>query len=221
MKTSILGTDLLLLFVIISCTVKGNPPPELQPEWERIYVKDVGSFDLPPTMEIQKGKYKELSNDFKRERLIDEVDIVAQQKGLNEFGKEGYKRYARIMFDTDIDLPGTFYDLYFSINQFKMTEINELNSLYLQSTNDSFIGTGLKVIEWHPLKIEKINEMSCIHLSYIRQLNDNPLVLVHIYMFHNNNMMHSLTMSYRLSESDYWKDDFNTALKSFRITNVK
>jgi hypothetical protein len=38
--------------------------------WERIYIKNVGSFDLPPTMEVQKGKYKEFVDEIKKDKRI-------------------------------------------------------------------------------------------------------------------------------------------------------
>jgi uncharacterized protein Usg len=91
----------------------------------------------------------------------------------------------------------------------------------MQQTQQSFRGTGLKLVEWYPLKMEKINGMSCIHISYKRQLQDSPFVLVHTYIFHNNDRGHTFTLSYRLSEIEYWQSDFDAILKSFRITNIR
>ena len=54
-----------------------------------------------------------------------------------------------------------------------------------------------------------------------RQLNNNPYVIVHVYCFHNYDREHTLTLSYRLSEENYWKSDFAKILNSFRITNIK
>ncbi|MDR1346951.1 MAG: hypothetical protein LBJ63_00755 [Prevotellaceae bacterium] len=79
---------------------------------------------------------------------------------------------------------------------------------------------NIKIIEWYHLKIEVINGMSCIHISYQRQLKDNAFVLVQTYIFHNYDRMHSLTLSYRLSEENYWKSDFTKILNNFRITNI-
>ena len=211
----------ILFWAFQFCFAQTLPPPTVPIGWERIYIKNVGSFDLPPTMEVQKGKYKEFVDEIKKIKGFDATQLTAQQKGLNEFGKEGFEKYARVMVETTFGSVGDFEKLNFNIATYTQADISELNTTYKQQIQQSFIGTGLKLIEWYPLKLEKVNGMSCIHISYKRQLQDKPFVLVHIYYFHNNDRMHSLTLSYRLSEVDYWKSDYATILKSFRITNIR
>jgi len=203
------------------CFAQSLPPLTVPTGWERIYIKNVGSFDLPPTMEIQAGKYKKMQNEIYKRMEYDVPQLVAQQKGLNEFRKEGFEKYARVMVGTTLGSVGDFEKLNFNITQYTQADILDLNSTYKQQIQQSFLGTGLKLIEWYPLKIEKVNGMSCIHISYRRQLQDKPLVLVHMYIFHNNDRMHTFTLSYRISEVDYWKSDYATVLKSFRITNTR
>ncbi len=218
MKTKIVLVLALTLILIEHCFGQTSTTPN---GWEKIYIKNIGSFDLPPTMEIQKGKYKEFIDEVKKIKGYDATQITAQQKGLNEFGKEGFEKYARVMVETTFGSAGDFEKLNFNLAPYTQMDISELNSTYKLQIQQSFIGTGLKLIEWYPLKLEKVNGMSCIHISYKRQLQDKPFVLVHIYYFHNNDRMHSLTLSYRLSELDYWKSDYATILKSFRITNIR
>jgi hypothetical protein len=217
-----LTSILTLLFCAVQfCFAQTLPLPTVPTGWERIYIKNVGNFDLPPTMAIQAGKYKQMQNEFYKRMEYDVPQLVAQQKGLNEFSKEGFEKYARIMVETTLGSVGDFEKINFNINQYTQADILELSSTYKQQIQQSFLGTGIKLIEWYPLKLEKVNGMSCIHISYKRQLQDKPFVLVHIYYFHNNDRMHSLTLSYRLSEVDYWKSDYATILKSFRITNIR
>lgn len=196
-------------------------PPPLPTGWERIYIKNVGSFDLPSTMEVQRGKYREFVDEIKKIKGFDASQLTAQQKGLNEFGKEGFEKYARVMVETTFGSAGDFEKFNFNLAKITQADIAELNTIYKQQIQQSFLGTGLKLIEWYPVKVEKVNGVSCFHISYKRQLQDNPIVLVNIYYFHNNDRMHNLTLSYRLSEADYWKLDFATILKSFRITNIR
>ncbi|MDR0983364.1 MAG: hypothetical protein LBM07_09030 [Culturomica sp.] len=217
-------TSFLILFSILiiqSSFGQASSPPPLPTGWERIYIKNVGSFYLPPTMEVQKGKYKEFVDEIKKIKGIDASQLTAQQKGLNEFGKEGFEKYARVMVETTFGSPGDFEKFNFNLAEITQADIAELGTIYKQQIQQSFLGTGLKLIEWYSLKVEKINGVSCIHISYKRQLQDEPFVLVHIYSFHNNDRVHNLTLSYRLSEADYWKADFATILKSFRITNIR
>ena len=60
--------------------------------------------------------------------------------------------------------------------------------------------------------------MSALLISYKRQLNDKPYVHVEAYKFFDDDKVHSLTLSYRISEKKLWEDNLNLILKSFRIT---
>jgi len=216
-------TSLLLFFPIIVCLSQTIPQqlPKLQDGWQRIYVKNLGSFDLPPTMEVQKGKYKEYIDDLNKKRGYDANQLVAQQKGLNSFENNGFKKYARVMLETTIKSPGDYSKLDFNILTISQSDIQELNITFKQQIEQGFIGSDLKLIEWYPLKIEKANGMSCLHIRYKRQLKNEPLVLVNTYIFQNNDRMHTLTLSYRLSDVGFWKVNYDSILKSFRITNIK
>jgi curved DNA-binding protein CbpA len=209
-------------------TVLPFPLSLLIENWKRIYLEGIGTIDIPQTMEVQSGIYKEINDSIKPELMKfmgfvsnPKYDLIVQQKGLNDLESSAYQRYARVMLDTDIGKTGDFDTLYFDINEYSAADIRELNNVFHSSMNSSFSGTGLKLVSWFPLKIEKINGMSCIHISYTRQLGNNPEVFVDIYKFQNVDKMHSLTLSYRLNENDYWSSDFDIILKSFRIEIIK
>lgn len=208
-------------FVAQSSVGQVSPTPSIPAGWTRIYIKNLGSFDLPPTMEVQKGKYKEYVDEARKIKGFDAPQITAQQKGLNEMGQKGFEKYARVILETTFGSSGDFEKLNFDIINIKQADVSELNLFYKQQIQESFSGTGLKLIEWYPIKVEKVNNYSCIHVSYKRQLHDEPFVLVHIYYFQNYDRMHSMTLSYRVSETDYWKADYSTILKSFRINNIR
>src|SRR5690554_3362063 len=160
---------LLFIFILAIqfCFAQTSSLPTLPSGWERIYIKNVGSFDLPPTMEVQKGKYKEFIDELKKIKGFDATQLTAQQKGLNEFGKEGFEKYARVMIETTFGSQGDFEKLNFNISEYTQADISEMNTIYKQQIQQIFYGTGLKLIEWYPLKLEKVNGMSCIHISYI------------------------------------------------------
>jgi hypothetical protein len=125
------------------------------------------------------------------------------------------------LVETQIGNFGDFQPLSFNITTVTAAEINELNLNVKQKTISDLASIGHTMIEWYPLKVKKVNGLPCIHVSYRRQLGTNPIVLVNYYIFQNNDRMHSLTLSYRVSESGIWKTDFDRILASFRITNVK
>lgn len=210
-----------MLFLVQIYTAQSLSLPSVTTGWERIYVKNFGSFDLPPTMEVQKGTYKENADEIKKLNGIDASQIIAQQKGLNKNNEEGFEKYGRVLFKTTYGQIGDFETLNFNITQYTQSDILELDSFFEKQFKLSVLGTKLKIIEWYPLKIEKINEMSCFHMSYKRQLDNNPFVLVHIYSFHNNDRMHTFTLSYRISELDYWESDFEKIIKSVNVSDIR
>jgi len=73
---------LVSILAIQFCFAQTIPLPTLPSGWERIFIKNVGSFDLPPTMEVQNGKYKEFIDELKKIKGYDATQITAQQKGL-------------------------------------------------------------------------------------------------------------------------------------------
>ena len=71
----------ILLFILTFSTSlitlvcgQGISPPTLISGWERIYIKNTGYFDLPPTMEVQKGKYKEIADENRKRAAI--INVV-------------------------------------------------------------------------------------------------------------------------------------------------
>jgi uncharacterized protein Usg len=139
---------------------------------------------------------------------------------LNAYSSETFKHYVRVILETQVGKLGEFEKLNFNTSKITTAEINELNQFFKEKTTSDLNSIHQNIISWYPLKIEKINGMSCLHVSYQRRLNDNPIVLVNTYIFQNYDRIHSLTLSYRINETDIWKDDLDIILKSFRITNT-
>jgi curved DNA-binding protein CbpA len=213
---------------VLEETVLPLPIPLPFEDWKRIYIDGIGTIDIPPTMEVQSGIYKEIIDPLKPELVKSmgiksnpNYDIIIQQKGLNDLESTGFQKYARVMINTDIGNIGDFDTLYFNINEYTATDVKEVNDLFQSSVKSSMAGTGLKIINWFPLRLENVNGMSCIHISYTRQLNNNPMVFVNIYKFQNVDRMYTLTLSYRQSEEEYWSNDYEIILNSFRIEDIK
>jgi hypothetical protein len=172
-------------------------------------------------MEVQSGTYQEIMNSYYNRLEVDAPQLVFQQKGLNNNTTSSFQNYGRVLLETQIGSYGDFQPLSFNIATVTSTEISDLNWNFKQKTMSDLASIGHILIEWYPLKVKKVNGMPCIHVSYKRQLGTNPVVLVNYYIFQNNDRMHSLTLSYRISETALWKTNFDRILTSFRITNVK
>jgi len=200
---------------------QSDPMPILNDNWERIIIENVGSFDIPPTMELQDGPYKLNKNLLINTLSMNQMtsQIIVQQKELNNFSNDSFSRYARVMFKTETGSRDKGLFLNMDILRFSKDNISTLNDVYKDATQSELSSTGMKLLEWYPLKVEKINEMSCIHISYKRQMGNNQPVIVHNYLFFNYDYEHTFIMSYRENEKDYWENDFNIILNSLRIRN--
>lgn len=214
----------VLLLLITCCSVAQtwplatSSPPK---DWKRIYVKNIGSIDIPPIMEVQAGQYKEFVDERNKIRGYDTHRIVIQQRGLNDIEDKSLQKYARVIIETEVGSPGDYERLNFNISDISREDIKALNSQFKNQLIAEFNGTPLKLVEWYDLKVEKVNGMSCLHINFKRQGAYKTDVLVNMYIFQNHDRLHRLTLSYRLSEQGYWQPHFPSILSSFRITNVK
>lgn len=207
---------------------KPIPAPLEDPEkgWKRIEMADIGSIDLAPELEIQGGEYKEFNAKL-RDKMgqylkvdFSQPKLTLQPKGVNEFNEQSLKKYIRIMVET---IPGNKGDFDKITEQIKVSdnELSELNADLKSQIIQSFQGTALKLIEWYPTEIVKLNNMSAIKISYKRQLKDQPYVMVEIFRIQNSDRMHSLTVSYREQEKNLWLPIIKKIKESYRITNIK
>ncbi|MDB5274163.1 MAG: hypothetical protein JWO58_2530 [Chitinophagaceae bacterium] len=217
-------TDVPSLIVNLFNTPQKLPRPFLNLEtgWQRLYIDNCGSIDIPPTMEIQSSKYR--NTEYYKKAMqaieIDTTQFIIQQKGLNEHESDALNKYARIIIETTLGNEGQYERLTFDISTISQEEIIELDKILKEQTLTDG-GEAFKLIEWNPVKVERINGMACVHANYKRKFNDAPIVWVHVYMFQNYSMVNKLTLSYRISESTYWESDFERILKSFRILKIK
>ena len=197
-----------------------------QIEFENYSLSGIGSISIPNTMELQSGKYKEIHDKLEvkvAEKFKYEITgnaIVFQQKGLNELEKKSFTSYARIMLDTDIGSPGDYQKATTKIAP-TSNEIKELSSDLKTQVIDGFKGTQLKLIDWYGCSFVIINGKQCLKVSYKRQLGSNPEVHVDLYRFQNNDRMHTLTISYRVSDTETVKPIFTKVFNSFKLTNIR
>ena len=195
-------------------------------DFEKVKLTNIGHISIPKNMELQSGDYRKISDKFNEKKAIKygyEVasnKIVFQQKGLNELEKDGFSSYARIILETYVEKYGAFDKLTtnYSVTQ---TELRELNNDIRREIQIAFNKVGMRMIKWHSVSIEKINGISALKISYSRQLENNPSVLVNAYQFQNNDRIHKLTLSYRESDRAIWQPLFKEVLNSFTITNIR
>jgi hypothetical protein len=216
---AILAAFTFLISLSASCQI--SPLPSVPDNWTRLIIKDIGNIDLPPTLELQNGNYKAYNESFYTIMEVDAPEIVAQQVGLNDLTKAGISKYARVLINTTIGADQEFEPLFFDINSISAKELAEINHTMRSEIETQFVANGVRLVQWFPVTLEKLNGMSCMHMCFRRQIEDKPIVIVDSYLFFNNDRRHKLTLSYRESEAYLWEADFLRILESFRITKIR
>lgn len=188
-------------------------------DWTKYDIKGFGEIKIPPDMEIQTGKYKELSDKFREINGFKEPQIVFQQKGMNDFKDDAKSSYARVMLKTIIKKKGDFGTLHnFPVSY---QELRDADESFEEQMKAGLKKQNITITEWYPLNYSVVNGMSSILVSYKRQLGNNPEAIVQLYQLHNNDRMHSITLSYRITEKDKWEPLLKKVLKSIIINEIK
>jgi hypothetical protein len=207
------GISILTLFILSStCIAKQIHLKEVLPNgWQRFEISEIGLIDIPPTIELQdKEKNPILS-------AANQDAIYFQQKGLNDFSKDAFKTYVRVILENQYVNPG---------------EVETLDSRYYLSSEELFeLGNILKpqfknqftrIIKWYPIELVDVNNIRALKIHYTRVGNskDKLPVDVKIYKFQNYDRIHSLTLAYKLQDKK-WNNILDKILKSFKITNKR
>ena len=189
-------------------------------------LRNIGQISIPSTLELRSGNFSKLMEPVKQKiekqyRIqINDDRIVFQQKGLNQFSEKGTSDYVRVIIETDYASPGS-YEKSASTMTLNQAEIAELNNVMKNQIEQSFAGTGLKLIKWNGVSVNRINGQIFLKFSYVRQLNNNPNVVVNIYQFHNNDRAYTITTSFRQTQASQWIPAMNKVIGSFIITNKR
>ncbi len=205
---------------IFTLPIKSN---EIETGWQRVFIKDTFCIDIPRTMVVKDKFFYPLIETLNKSLIVfDSIStiIIGQNNQLLEDSLKN-RMYSTIIFYTTHAKQNDFQLINFDVNKMSKEEIDIIEKTLKDFTLDGFKEPNKRLIEWYPFKVEIINGMSCYHVSYLRQILDEPLVFVDNYWFPNNNKIHTLVMSYRLSERNFWSKDLKKSLESFRILNIE
>lgn len=190
--------------------------------YEEIKLTGIGSISIPSIMELQSGVYKEFSDEVSKELGFDVSGVIIyQQAGRNNLFKKS-STYARLMIEETSGKAGE----YSSLSSKLVVTPKELKLLNTQSKNEltnqfQSSGIGMKLIRWDGVSVDKISSFDVLKTAYLRQLNDNPAVYVELYYIENYDRQYTLTLSYRVEDSDIWKDVLDKVKNSFKIINIQ
>lgn len=193
-----------------------NLPP-VQTGWQRRAIPNIGSIDYPmDSMEEQNRAWRQSGQDLEKASgspITPDDTVIIQQQGLT--------RYARIMIGEVLGTSGEFPKLT-ARNYVSQNELKDFTAQISRKLQNDFLKIpGMKLLEVYPASLRDINGMQALTISYRRQLDSNPSVLVWEYRFMNNDRFVHVVMSYRQSEDNIWAPIFRDSLASFRINSLR
>jgi len=192
--------------------------------WDTVSIPGICTYQIPPTVEIQKGTYKRFSDQF--QKTILEIDIssdrvVAQPKGINDFDPVALKRYCRIIVKTKRGSKGDYshLDEPLAISAAELGELDKelKNQMHQAAAQSTLKGMKMTILSWQPAKVVRVNGVDALVITYTRSMNDVPSALVRMYMIQNNDAMHEITISYSESEKNLWGEDLNKVIETFKF----
>lgn len=206
-------------------TSKYEASPVQNETWVTVTMPGLCSYQIPPTLEVQKGLYKLFMDQFKKSAL--EIDpsvdrVVAQPKGTNDLVPAAMGRYSRIIVETIMGAKGDFSKLDETYSAPSPAELRELDvefkkEVQLELDLATSRGSKMTMVSWQPVKVVEVNGVVAIQITYTRSINDNTPALVHNYLIQNNDVMHSVIISYRESEKELWAEDLDKVISTFKF----
>lgn len=182
----------------------------------------IGSFSLPNTLERKTESVDDL-NYLESPGFIGlnpglEIlyKVTYQQKGLNQKEPEALLKYARVLLRSERILNNSFpFNL--DGSKIKSYDLNNYSENFYEGMEEALTPYGHKILHKTNFEAIKVNNLYGLSAGYIRQLNDNPKVLVEVYYFRKADILYTITFSHRESESGSWQLDFMKFLNSLEL----
>lgn len=176
---------------------------------------------LPNTIELQESELISVTTDSVEGNWLliksNSNRIVFQQKGLNSDSKSAYNKYCRVIieyFEEDCDNPVFSYG-----EQIYVT--NDLIQILHQNSKTACDMNKTPLIKFSSPQAITINGYPVLYYSYKRRGYANrPPVIVNTYIIHNKYESVTITISYRESERNSWKDIHNYIQETFTFNKA-
>lgn len=194
------------------------------------------SLSVPNTMELRnENSFMSLGKEIMKDKMenikkidIEDFNFIFQPTGCDnvtntEKQRKALALYARVLISYQKGEKGDYMNWNDNILM-TQTEYNELNKSFknnLLSQSQQMKQMNIELLDIEDIKVGKnVEKYVYIKQSYSRKgLNGN--VKVTDYYFHNNSEIVILTVSYRISENNLWKKDFEKILDTFSFTTKK
>ncbi len=193
-------------------TIYNLPKFELKDSFTVHKIYGFGEFLLPITLERKIENTEDVSMALSGSII---TKAIFQQKGLNFQDSQASKNYARILVRTEkITDPLSSIDIN---NKIGVSKFDDFKTQYLNAIKNELNNVEDFSIWNEVIRLVSINGQNALELSYLRQLENNPVVNVKSYLFRKDDILFSFTMSYRAKDSIIWQNDFAKVLNSLKI----
>lgn len=196
--------------------------PVRYPSWNTVSLPGICEYQIPPTMELQAGIYRELATQI-HTQVLQVLDtskrIVSQQKGLNTLNKDAFSKYARVVveYKPDTDEYAQLLSNPFIIDRDFISDIDaEMKSLIIhEAARSTAAGLPVEITSWDGVQVVAVNGLTSLKATYSRSIKGKPPVSVRSFRIPHNDMILSVTISYRISEANLWESDLDNVIKTF------
>ena len=113
--------------------------------------------------------------------------------------------------------PEDYREADFDPANFSEDDIEELGAYFERETRTQLANRGIKIIDWYPIELLRLNGAMCLHMSYSRAGEDGETVRVNTYAFPHNDRLVRVTISYRASDASMWSEDLELALPTLEF----
>ncbi|NJO88379.1 MAG: hypothetical protein HC831_04965 [Chloroflexia bacterium] len=162
----------ILLFLLLLYSINMNA------QWTKIAIKGIGTIEIPPTMEVKGGEWKEITDKLYKIKEYQIPNVVLQPTGMNDLNKSALNKFARIIITRlEFEEPSNL-GLMFKKESIKNSELSDLNEIFQQNISNQI--KNINILEWYPLEIVKINNMSALRMDTKELQQLIKVLLLHI-----------------------------------------
>jgi hypothetical protein len=212
-----------LLAILCMLALSGATACAQDETWKTVSIPGICTFQIPATVELQKGAYKKRMDRLYKNMEVDLTPdrVVAQPKGINDFDPVALKRYCRIIVETERGSRGEFAKLdepmVLSAAELKGMDTEIKNQLQQEVALLASNGMKMTILAWQGTKITRVNGVGALLTTYARSVDGASPALVRKYHIWNNDCVHLITISYRESESNLWEADLGNVIGTFKF----
>jgi hypothetical protein len=187
--------------------------------WQTVILGHLMLLKIPPTMEVrEKGtvidRAKEIMlelNNMDRNK----VRITMQPKGTNANLQSATRLYGRIIIGIDYGDANE----YPSVETFSWDQIELLKVFAEEKLKEEAKTYAFEIIEHSAPVLKRIGGRVSLYRDYLRSSSTKgyPSVFVQSYLIFEGDKRIEITLSYRQSEANIWKDDFENVKRNIEF----